>query len=583
MTIYDFITQEKTSYLKPVDLEDGWSWGMKDHLRRSFLYKNSQFEEQNENRTLRPFKNIILAILNVQYRTEGFDVKDIELYVNDIKKHFKSFLVRKFHNVWALKNFIDTFIDQLVESYCDYGGVLVRKTSESRPEVIDLRTLAFCNQRNILAYPFAIRHSYSASQLRKMKKWGDTNYGATMDIEGLINLVRKEEKKEIEVFEVHGNMPVEWLKDNTDNSESEKDVPQIQVVSFYQDQNKQSVGVTLFKHREPELPFKFLARDEIKDRALGRGGIEELFEPQVWTNWDEVKVTEMLEAASKSLVITDDRTLAAKHPSGLKDMDNLELIEVGEGKTAKIMDTYPRNLTLFNDSLERWQQHAQLLGSANELTGEAPTSGTPFKLYEANLIEAKGTHKYRQGKIATFVDEIYRDWILPYIGKEITKGTKFLSELSADEMQQVMEDIAENVANRTRNEQVLNGEIPEDKELLKQDIQSRFVRGGNRKFIEILKDEMSDVPLDVMTNIAGKQKNLALLTDKVVGVVRQYLADPRIRQDPGMSKLLNIILESSGLSPIMFNPVSQIPMQAQPTPASTTQPLQQFSQIPQPA
>ena len=66
-TIYDFISQQKNSYQKPIQLEDGWSWSMKDHLRRSFLYKNSQFEEENENRYLRPNKNIILAIRNLVF------------------------------------------------------------------------------------------------------------------------------------------------------------------------------------------------------------------------------------------------------------------------------------------------------------------------------------------------------------------------------------------------------------------------------------------------------------------------------------------------------------------------------------
>ncbi len=87
-----------------------------------------------------------------------------------------------------------------------------------------------------------------------------------------------------------------------------------------------------------------------------------------------------------------------------------------------------------------------------------------------------------------------------------------------------------------------------------------------------------------MTNIAGSQKNLALLTDKMVNVVRQYLASPQIRQDPEMAKLLNIILESSGLSPIMFGPapMAQQPMQQAQQPA-TSQPLQKFSEVAQPA
>ena len=95
MNIYDYIKEQEVAYQKPISLTDGWDWCMKDHLRRSFLYKNSQFEEENENRNLRPNKNIVLAIRNVQNRLEGFDVKDIDLYVDDADDYHLSLLTRK--------------------------------------------------------------------------------------------------------------------------------------------------------------------------------------------------------------------------------------------------------------------------------------------------------------------------------------------------------------------------------------------------------------------------------------------------------------------------------------------------------
>ena len=84
--IYDFVTESVAGFLSPIEIAEGWSWSFKDFIRKSFLYKNSQFERENDNRDKRPFKNIIRPILNIQYRTEGFDVKDIELFVNSAKK-----------------------------------------------------------------------------------------------------------------------------------------------------------------------------------------------------------------------------------------------------------------------------------------------------------------------------------------------------------------------------------------------------------------------------------------------------------------------------------------------------------------
>lgn len=559
--IYDFIKKKESEYQKPIQLEDGWWWLMKEHLRRSFLYKHSQFTDNNENRKSRPFKNIIRAILNIQYRTEGFDVKDIELYVDNPDTYYKSFLARKFHNKWAVDNSIDTFIDEGVESYADYGGWLAKKGREARPIVVDLRSLAFCSQNDILAYPFAIKHEMSAAELREMEEWGKGK--GTMDVETLITLAQSEEKDTIDVYELHGVLPALWL----DGEEGE--VQQIQVVSFYKDQNKNDIGITLFKSKEPKLPFKFLSRDKIYNRALGWGGVEELFEPQRWTNDSEIKTTEMLESASKTLFKTTDP--AFKTRNNLVNVENNEVLLLQEGRDITQLDTYPRNLAVFNDAISRWEQHAQQIGAASEgLLGESPSSGTPFKLYEAQNIEARGMHHYRQGKMAVFMDEIYRDWILPRLAEEIADEQKFLAELSADEVMEVVDKIVDNQVAKQRKEQALNGELPSDPETLKEPIRQKLLKKGNRWFIDILKDEFKGEKLGISTNIAGKQKNLALITDKLVNILRQFISTPEIRQDPEMVKLLNTILESSGMSPIMFG---GIPRMEQPATGGGTEPL----------
>ena len=582
--IYEYTIEQQNAYKKHINISEGWDWSMRDHIKRSFLYKNSQFERENENRDKRPFKNIVRSILNVQYRTEGFDVKDIEIYVDSAKDYYKSFLVKKFHETWALKHSIDTFIDDLVESYVDYGGVLVKNVNSERPEVVDLKTIAFCDQTNILSGAFAIKHDMSPEELRDQKEWGDSKKGATIDIEALITISENEKKndqiknetptKNIEIFEIHGTFPDNLL---SGRETEEKHTPQIQVIAFYKNQNDEDVGVTLFSSREPELPFKFLARDKVQGRALGFGGVEELFEAQVWTNYSEIQIREMLELASKTFYKTTDSRFKTRN--SMINADNGQIFDLQKDTDMTQIDTTPRNLLVFNDAVERWGDIANRIGAAGEiLQGEAPASGTPFKSVEAQLIEGKSLHLWRQGKIATFVDEIYRDWSIPYFSREIVKGQKFLSELSADELQEISNQIVENSANRMVKERILNGELvePEEVDGFKEETRLQFVKGGRNRFIEILKDEFKDTPLDIRTNIAGKQKNLNLLTDKVVNVLRQFIATPEIRQDPEMIKLLNVILESSGMSPIIFgaSPLLQQPQQG----GGSTEPLKALAQ-----
>lgn len=583
--IYDYVTEELSAFKKPITIADGWSWNFPEHVRRIFLYKNSQFERENENRDKRPFNNIIRPIQNVRYRTEGFDVKDVELYVNNPDKYYKSFLVRKYHEKWALEHELDNMIDDIVESSADYDFVLVKDIPNDKPIVIEPQAIAFCDQSSVLSAPFGIEHNMSPNELREMSKVGWGSKGATISIEELIAVCEKnrEEKnysnstpgKFVKVYEVHGTLPKSWLnrEESYDYDEVEY-VNQVQIIAFYKNAKDQDVGVTLFASREPSLPFKVLIINKVKGRAMGSSGIEELLEPQVWTNFSEVQILEMLELASKIFFKTTDsrfktRNNIANKPTG-------SVFDLQAGTDIGQLDTSPKNIAIFNNNVDRWEQRGRTMGAAGEpLLGESPSSGTPFKLFEAQLIEGKSLHLWRKGKIATFVDEIYRDWIIPKIQKEIIKGKKFLAELSMDELQEVVQSVARNKARKQIMEEILSGELPSNEEELVQKFQQELARGGSKRFIQILKDEFADEELDVRTNIAGKNKNLAMMTDKLVGVLRQFISTPQLRQDPEMMKFLNNILEFSGLSPIMFaSSAPGMTMEGQ----QGAQPLQQLSQ-----
>ena len=342
-------------------------------------------------------------------------------------------------------------------------------------------------------------------------------------------------------------MPGKWL------GKEEDYLPQIQIIAFYKNDKDQKTGVTLFRAKESKLPFKFLPRDNIYGRALGFGGVEELFESQVWTNHSEIQIREMLELASKTFYKTTDSRFKTRN--NLINSDNGQVFDLQEGKDISQIDTYPRNIQLFNNVLDRWEDHANRMGAAGDIfQGEQPTAGTPFASLQAQIIEGRSLHQWRQGKIAVFIEEIYREWVLPHISKEILKGQKFLSELSANELQEISNQIVQNLANKFVKERILNGQLvfPEEVETFKQNALDQFVSKGRNRFIEILKDEFKDEPLDIKANLVNKQKRLALFTDKLVSFVRQILARPDIKQDPDLVRMTNEILEYSGMSPISY-------------------------------
>ena len=574
--IENFIKDAEQAYELPIEIETGWFWSMKDHIRTAILYKNSQYTQGSDDR---PFKNIVRPILNVAYRSEGFDVKDIQIYVDDPKNSYKSFLIRKFHDKWARENELDTFIDEMVESYVDFGGALIKNVDDIRPEVVPLKSIAFCDQTDILSGPIGIKHFYSPSELLKTSEmgWGEESNGATISLEELAMLAEPSKDmnsldgvetstpgKYIEVYEIHGDLPRHFITQEEKYDDDEMYTNQMHIVAMYKNDKDEKTFVTLYAKEQDEIPFKLILRDEIFGRALGLGGVEELIDPQVWTNYAVIRKRDMLDSAAKTVMVTDDGTLAAKHPSGLKGVENMEIIEVADGKRLQQADTFPRNITLFDRSIDEWAGTAGQIGGANEaIMGESPKAGTPFRLQALITQESHSLHNYRKGKIATFLQMIYQEWIIPHLATEIAKEQMFMAELSFEEMQEVADRIVDNIANKRLKEAILKGElpVPEEVEAMKLTNKEIFLK-SNKKFLKIFKDEMKKTALGVKINIVGKQEYLQFMVDSLVNVFNKLYRGPEDFQNPAMVGLFNKILEGSGVDVINYG-AAKFAMQAQ--------------------
>lgn len=593
--IFNYIRLQETAYKQPISINEKWEWNMYDHVLRSELYNNSQL--MNGKTEYTPVKNITRPILNLQHRTEDIDVKDVQIFVDDLEKHYLSLLVKKYHDdVFVVENDMDSFFDELNNSRIDFGGGLSKQLNKPCPEVVPLQSIAFCDQTDMLSGPIGIKHYYSPDQLLDMEKvgWGSEANGATISVPDLIKLSQDEKRgntnarinktpgRYVEVYEVHGNLPKKY-SDIADDSGTYQ--TSIFIVAYYQKKNSKDMqGVVLYTKPESESPFKLVKRDPVYGRALGFGGAEELFEAQVWVNLDMIRMQGMLDATSKTILgAKGANSTVISQKNDLKNLENLSIIDLGDSEL-EVIDTVPRSIQLFERSVQDWEAHAKDLGGAPDtLQGQEPTAGTPFSSLQAQIQQGIDLHEYRRGQYAKHLEDIYMDWIIPHIEKQITKGATFISELSLEELQYVTDAMVTNEMNKMLKQQLLDGNIPDPSmiQLFQQQVRDEFKKRGNKHFIEILKIDFKDAPLAVKVNIAGKQKNLAGIVDKITNIFRFAFSNPQgfaqVMQIPGMAKSFNEILEYSGLSPADFSgidkmAISQPSQPAQGAPQGQSQP-----------
>lgn len=592
-SIHDYITQQENAFeTEQIKVGDNWYWNFRNHVQLIFHLKNGMFFT-GENDWLRAFKNIMEPILDLCYWTEDIDVKDVTFWIESQTGKALSFLIKKYHDeVYTHEHDLDTMFDEITESDIDYGGVLVQKGVE-RPEVLALNSVAFCDQTDLMGGPSGLKFFFSPDKLRGMAKfgWGKESNGATTTIEDLIVLATFDKEttgimgqknqtpgKNIEVYIVRGNLPEDYLEDN-DNVDDYYN--QLQIVAKYVDNKGDKQGVTLYRKKEGEGNLKFFTSKKIYQRALGRGIGERLVGPQIWTNFLTIHKTSLLEAASKIPLYTDDPSYSTKNK--IQDMENLEITVIEDGKGIHQVPTAaPANIQLYERDINDWYQHAQLTGSAfDPIMGVQPASGTTFRGQERTVAQGRGSHDKRRGQRAKFIEEIYRDWIIPSMVKEINQGKEFMATLSNEELTWVADQIATNEVNKRVKELILSGKMvtKQEQDTFIQIFKADFFKKGNKHLLKALKNEFDDIAIRIGINVAGKQKNLADLSDKMLSIFQFVFANPgafqQAMQIPALAKSFENILEVGGLSIGDFSSLLQTPP---PAPIQPSQPSQQAPQ-----
>lgn len=590
--IFSYIKGQENDYeTQQIRIGDNWEWNMRDHIQLIFHLKNGIFYK-GENDYLRAFKQIMRPLLRLSYWTEDLEVKDVVFYSEDDNGKVLSFLIKKYHDeVYVKKHNLDELFDDITETDIDYGGVITQKGVEM-PEVIPFQTVAFCDQTNILGGAIGFKHNFSPDKLRTMSKygWGNEKNGATISLEDLCMLTTAEQSpagdtgkkntipsRNVEVYIVRGNLPQGFLDDSED---AEYHCNQIQIVAFYTKQGGQydgKEGCILYRKKEEEGNLMFHSSEKIHGRALGYSDGEAFIHPQIWSNFLTIHKMNLLESASKVPLVTDDPNFTQVNK--IQDMESLEITTIGDGKSINQIPTAaPMNLQLLSGAIDEWFSHSQLLGSAfDPILGKEPVSGTTFRGQERTVAQGRGWHDRRRGKRAKHIEEIYRKWILPDIKREINNGKKFLASLSSDELSWIAESLATNMTNKKIKDKLLkDGKLvsKEEQKAFHALLKENFLKEGRQKILETLKGEFDDIEIKLGINIAGKQKDLALLSDKLLSIFQYIFANPQAFQSamqvPSLSKAFGDILEFSGMSIANFNSLLNAPVQTMPTAGQPT-------------
>lgn len=579
-SIFEFVKKQRDDYrTETISITEGYDFSQYETLRTIELYHNSKFLSGNKDSLDRekPFYNVCKFRVNVAVRATDLDTKDVQIESTRVTKtsYAESFLLNLKNRNWMKDARFGVFLNKLTQVRAKYGGVLVKKIESDNS--LELHVMDWNNvitdQVDIRKGVKIERRSYNPSELKTdaPKEW--------KNLDEAIELAKKSREanaadpnaKEngtpganVVVYEVHGVLPTCYLAKTSDKypegygSEDEYARMMFAVVL---DESKEDTtdGIVLFAGREGDDCYKYKEYEEVPGRGLGVGVVEDLFEAQVWTNDSVKKKKDILELAGKWIGQTADQNIAAKNI--LTDFENGQLLTHADGKPITQVNNSPTSLPAFDKLVDEWNTQAERVSSTfNAITGETMPSGTPYRQTAILNQEAGSLFEYRREEAGLFVQEIYQDWILPFIVKQIRKDKELTATLEPEELERLSNAIADHEATDFAKEQILTDNLAVQQDIdavheAARETSMKRPRQSLGQFKDLFKDDWEG-RADVITT--GEQKNKAAVLETVNNaikfVVAMQLPDGRnlVMEDGVMRDLFLQLMEFAGISPVLF-------------------------------
>jgi hypothetical protein len=182
-------------------------------------------------------------------------------------------------------------------------------------------------------------------------------------------------------------------------------------------------------------------------------------------------------------------------------------------------------------------------------------SGAPFRQVAILNHEAGSMFEYRREEAGLFIQEIYKDWVLPFLVKQIKKDKELTATLEPEELEMLSEAVANHEANSFGKEQILSGNLvqPEDMEAVRQTARAESMKTKRRAFTGFAKlfSDGWEGRADVITT--GEQKNKTAALETLFNIFKVVAQTPQLLQDPVLRRLFNQLVESAGISPMLLN------------------------------
>ena len=395
-------------------------------LFENHIYPTGKFDSQGNYKF---WFDIIPLRIDSEVKNVDFDTKNITAYSDRKIDELPNIIVNLKIKEYLRENGQAEELNSAIEEGSGWGNVVWKKVKKGY-ERVDLKNFYVINQtaKCLDESPCIERHELSQSDLRAksgaweyveevIKECKLNSYQETAETRGMDTTVPY-----YLIYERNGEVSVKDLKEAKGKTVREGDENKYVLAKVIVAASKGTgptggtvnVKYVLFADEISKMPYKEYHRSRYKGRWFREGLTELLFDLQVRANQIGNQLAQGLEWASKTIFTSNSKLIIQNVLTDLKNGDiiraeNLQHLQVRMEGLDQLANDWNRVIQMAND----------IANSREIVQGEALPSGTPFRLGALYNQNANKLFDFIREKLAIPLSEIFEEWIIPQLVKEL--------------------------------------------------------------------------------------------------------------------------------------------------------------------
>jgi hypothetical protein len=527
----------------------------------------------------KPFFNIVTAAVNVWYRATDLDRKNIRILPDSTSNTALAFIATVHLQNWMKTSRFGTFLNDWGRALSRYGSAVVKfveRDGELMASVVPWNRM-IVDPIDFDALPRIEKVYKTPAQLRRMPEYDQDVVkklcDAQMSRQTLDGHNQDNQARFIEIYEVHGELPIALLEDDPDQAEDSKWETyrqQMHVVSFVQNEKGEYEDFTLFRGKEKKDPYMLTHLIKEDGRTLAIGAVEYLFDAQWMKNHTIKNMKDTLDLASKLIFQTSDANYVGRNVLSAIETGDILIHSLNQPLTQ--INNSKADIAAFQNFGQEWEMLAQTLTSTPDaIRGDTLPSGTPYSLAAYQGAQANSLFEIMTENKGLHLEDMMREYIIPHLKTKMDTTDEIVATLEDNEIEHVDQIYIKNTAIRHVNQElknmVLNGEFPtpEDQESMTNNITTSLKEQlsnvlGNQRFFkpseipdQTWKELLEDFEMKVTVEVTNENTDKQAVMQTLSALFQTLASNPMVLQDANARQLFNqILVETGRISPLQL-------------------------------